>query len=346
MDQTETHLSRLNYHHLQYFRAVAHEGNLTRAAQHLRVAQSALSTQIRQLEAQLGQALFERQGRRLVLTEAGRIALAYADTIAAAGRELVATLQEGRRHHRQVLRIGAVATLSRNFQRRFVAPLLGNADVELVLHSGSLGELLSRLGAHNLDIVLSNRRVQEDAGTAFRCRRIARQQVSLIGPPRGGRPFRFPDDLLDTPLVLPSRDSDMRSGFDVLCEQVGVIPSIAAEVDDMAMLRLLARDSNYVSLVPAVVVLDELRSGLLEEYVAVPNLFEEFYAITVRRQYQHPLLRSLLERAEALVPDAISLADAEVAEDDVQHVVGVDDANELGKGLPRRQQVRRRDRRR
>jgi LysR family transcriptional regulator, transcriptional activator of nhaA len=138
----------------------------------------------------------------------------------------------------------------------------------------------------------------------------------------------------------------MRSGFDVLCEQFGVIPSIAAEVDDMAMLRLLARDSNYVSLVPAVVVLDELRSGLLEEYVAVPNLFEEFYAITVRRQYQHPLLRSLLERAEALVPDAISLADAEVAEHHVQQVVGVDDADQLGESLPRSQQVRRRDRRR
>lgn len=293
--------ARLNYHHLHYFWAVAKEGQLTRAARRLRVAQSALSTQIRQLEEQLGQELFLRQGRTLVLTEAGRIALAYADTIVAAGSELVATLREGRRQERQVLRVGAVATLSRNFQRGFLAPLVGQPGVELVLHSGSLAELLPRLGAHTLDLVLSNRRVQEDADTAWRCRLIARQQVSLVGPRRHGKPFRFPADLADMPVVLPSRDSDIRTAFDLICEQAGLRPSIAAEVDDMAMLRLLARDSRAAALVPAVVVLDELRTGVLQEYAAVPNLFEEFYAISVRRQYQHPLLKPLLERAAAEV---------------------------------------------
>jgi LysR family transcriptional activator of nhaA len=301
MELAQPPATRLNYHHLQYFRAVAHEGNLTRAAQHLRVAQSALSTQIRQLEAQLGQALFTRQGRTLVLTEAGRIALAYADTIVGAGNELVATLREGRRQERQVLRIGAVATLSRNFQRGFVAPLVGRPDVELVLQSGSLGELLARLGAHTLDLVLSNRRVQEDAGAAWRCRRIARQQVSLVGPPQRGTLFRFPDDLARVPLVLPSRDSEIRGAFDVLCEQYGLRVNVAAEVDDMAMLRLIARDSAAVALVPAVVVIDELRSGVLEEYAAVPNVYEEFYAISVRRQYQHPLVPPLIEQAAAAV---------------------------------------------
>jgi len=301
MEQSAATVTRLNYHHLQYFRAVAHEGNLTRAAQHLRVAQSALSTQIRQLEAQLGQALFARQGRTLVLTEAGRIALAYADTIVGAGNELVATLREGRRRERQVLRVGAVATLSRNFQRGFLAPLVGQPDVELVLQSGSLGELLARLGAHTLDLVLSNRRVQEDTGAAWRCRRIARQQVSLVGPPRRGAPFRFPEDLAVVPLALPSRDSEIRGGFDVLCEQYGLRVSVAAEVDDMAMLRLIARDSQAAALVPAVVVLDELRAGVLEEYALVPGLYEEFYAVTVRRQYQHPLVPPLLEQAATTV---------------------------------------------
>ncbi len=288
---------RLNYHHLHYFRAVAHEGNLTRAAQQLNVAPSALSTQIRQLEVQLGQPLFSRQGKTLVLTEAGRIALIYADTISDAGNELVATLRSGRRQERQVLRVGAVATLSRNFQRGFLTPLVGKPDVELVLHSGSLRELLSNLETHTLDLVLSNRRVQEDAGTAWRCQRIARQQVSLVGPPRHGTPFRYPDDLATVPMILPSRDSDIRNSFDLLCEQLGIRVNVAAEVDDMAMLRLLARDSDAVALVPAVVVIDELRSGALEEYAQVPSVYEDFYAITVRRQYQHPLVAGLLERA-------------------------------------------------
>ena len=297
MEQLQATPLRLNYHHLQYFRAVAHEGNLTRAARALNVAPSALSTQIRLLERQLGQPLFVRQGKSLLLTEAGRIALGYADTISDAGNALVATLREGKRQEREVLRVGAVATLSRNFQRGFLAPLVGKPDVELVLHSGSLRELLAKLETHTLDLVLSNRRVQEDAATAWRCRRIARQQVSLVGPPRKGAAFRYPDDLAGVPMILPSRDSDIRNGFDLICEQLGIRVNAAAEVDDMAMLRLLARDGNAVALVPAVVVIDELRAGTLEEYAVVPSLYEEFYAISVKRQFQHPMVAGLLERA-------------------------------------------------
>ncbi len=289
----------LNYHHLVYFWAVAREGHLTRAAQHLRLSQSALSAQIRQLEARFGQPLFSRQGRQLVLTEAGRIALAYAETIVGAGHELVATLREGTQASRQVVRLGAVATLSRNFQRAFLAPLLNEPSVSLVLQSGSLGELLARLRTHALDVVLSNRRVHEDAEHAWRCTRIARQQVSLIGHRRRGRPFRCPDDVAKVPLILPSRDSEVRSGFDVICERHGIRPTIVAEVDDMALLRLLARDLQAVALVPAVVVRDELKSGKLHEYCAVPDLYEEFFAVSVRRQYQHPLVRTMLDRSPA-----------------------------------------------
>ncbi len=300
-----TPFSRLNFHHLHYFWAVAKEGQLTRAARHLNIAQSALSTQIRQLELALGQQLFVRQGRTLVLTEAGRIALAYADTIMATGNELVATLKGGHHAERQALRVGAVATLSRNFQRGFLAPVFSDSGVALVLQSGTLAELLARLQSHSLDVILSNRRVHEDAENAWRCRRIARQQVSLVGPKRASRQaFRFPDDIVDRAMVLPSRDSEIRSAFDVICEQKGVRVNVVAEVDDMAMLRLIARETDAVTLVPAVVVLDELRSGVLQEYGVVPTLYEEFYAITIRRQYQHPMVRQLLERTaeEVLAP--------------------------------------------
>ena len=182
-------MSRLNFHHLHYFWAVAREGHLTRAAGQLHVSQSALSAQIRQLEEQLGQPLFTRQGRALHLTEAGRVALAYADTIFATGQELLAVLRDGQRRDRQVLRIGAVATLSRNFQENFIRPLLPRPDVELVLQSGSLTELLARLGVHTLDLVLSNRPVQGDAEHPWRCRRIARQPVTCAyaGQVRAGR---------------------------------------------------------------------------------------------------------------------------------------------------------------
>lgn len=295
-------MSRLNYHHLHYFWAVAKEGNLTRAALQLHVSQSALSTQIKQLEDQLGQALFTRQGRVLQLTEAGRVALTYADTIFETGNELTALLRDGQRLARQVLRIGGVATLSRNFQENFVKPLLKRNDVELVLQSGGLDELLTRLAVHNLDVVLSNRKVNADSHHPWRCRRIARQPVSLVGKPRAkGKAFRFPQELAEQPLLLPGRDSDIRAGFDVLCEQLGLRYQVLAEVDDMAMLRLLARDSGNVALLPTVVVQDELRSGKLQEYCVVPQLHENFYAITVQRHFEPPLLKTLLRRSEAEV---------------------------------------------
>jgi LysR family transcriptional activator of nhaA len=237
----------------------------------------------------------------LVLTEAGGVALGYADGIFAAGTSLVAVLGEGRRREQQMLRVGAVATLSRNFQENFLRPLLEREDVELVLQSASLGELLPRLRVHTLDLVLSNRRVVAGSDDPWRCRRIARQPVSLVGKPRRRRkPFRFPEQLAETPLLVPGPDSDIRAGFDLLCEQWGIRYRLRAEVDDMAMLRLLARDSSdSVALVPTVVVQDELRAGGLVEYAVVPDLHENFYAITVQRQFESTLLKALLQRPAA-----------------------------------------------
>jgi len=295
-------MARLNFHHLHYFWAVAKEGNLTRAATHLHVSQSALSAQIRQLEEQLGQPLFARVGRGLQLTEAGQLALGYAESIFTAGAELTALLREGRRDERQVLRIGAMATLSRNFQENFLRPLLERADVELVLHSGNLVDLLARLRVHTLDLVLSNQRVHASSEDPWRCQRIARQPVSLVGKPRPKREaFRYPEELAEVPLLLPGRDNDIRAGFDLLCERLGIRYRLRAEVDDMALLRLLARDSDSVALLPTVVVQDELRTGRLVEYSVVPNLHESFYAISVQRHFTPPLLKALLKQSEAEV---------------------------------------------
>lgn len=289
-------LDQLNFHHLRYFWAVASDGNLTRTGERLRVSQSALSSQIRQLEEQLGLRLFDRVGRQLVLTEAGRIALAYAEDIFAAGTQMVATLEGGRRLEHPI-RIGAVATLSRNFQESFVKPLLATPRVRLSLHSGPLADLLQRLETHGLDLVLSNRAPPREAAAAVRCRRVARQQVSIVGVKRRKK-FRFPEDLDDVQLVVPGRESDIRTEFDALCEQLGISVRILAEVDDMATMRLLARDTEALALVPTVVVRDELRDRALYEHCAVPGLFETFYAITVARRFQHPLIEAALAREE------------------------------------------------
>ena len=120
----------------------------------------------------------------------------------------------------------------------------------------------------------------------------------------------FPKDLSDAPMILPGRESDIRSEFDALCEQLDVHVRVLAEVDDMATMRLLARDTHALALVPSVVVRDELRSGMLQEHCVVAGLFETFYAITADRRFQHPLLKTILARDEhdLLEPDDPSRA--------------------------------------
>ncbi len=295
-------MKRLNFNHLRYFWAVAHEGSLTRAAERLNLSQSALSVQIQKLEHQIGHPLFDRAGKKLILTEAGQITLDYADTVFKAGDELLSTLDGRPLSSRQVLKVGALTTLSRNFQLEFLNPLVGRADVELIVRSGTIRDLLAQLEAHAIDVVLSNTAAPRDARAPFRNHLLNEQPVSLVGRPRPGRdPFRFPDDLRVEPVLLPSLDSDIRLGFDRLLDLAGIRPIILAEVDDMAMLRLLARERDGVTLVPPIVVRDELDSGALVEHCRIPQLTENFYAITLNRRFPNQLLHELLPRASSPV---------------------------------------------
>ena len=293
----------LNYNHLRYFWAVAHEGGLTRAAEQMNLSPSALSVQLQKLEHQVGHPLFDRVGRRMVLTEAGRIALDYADTVFRAGDELLSTLQGASAASRQVLRVGALTTLSRNFQLEFLRPLVGRPDVELIVRSGTMRDLLAQIEAHELDVILANSAPARDARSPLRSHLLNEQPVSLVGRPRPqDRPFRFPEDLKTVPVLLPSSDSGIRVAFDRVLELAGISPIILAEVDDMAMLRLLARDREGVTLAPPIVVRDELLSGVLVEHCRIPEVTESFYAIVQQRRFPNQLLPELLLQGAARTP--------------------------------------------
>jgi LysR family transcriptional activator of nhaA len=173
--------------------------------------------------------------------------------------------------------------------------LLGESGVRLRLVSGALDDLFRRLSEHSLDIVLANDPVRGAEADVFRCLRVARQRVSLIARPRR-KAFRFPQDAQDVPFLLPGPHSAIRAAFDATCERLSVSVRVFAEIDDMAMIRLLARDSDAIALLPAVVVRDELTSGLLREYGVIPGVHEDFYAITAERKFQHPLVKALLSR--------------------------------------------------
>lgn len=290
-------LGQLNFHHLYYFWQVAKLGHLTQAAQRVHTSQSALSAQIRQLEDRLGEPLFVREGRRLVLTDPGRLVQSYAEDIFGLGQEMLGRLQ-GRAQGMTRLRVGSVATLSRNYQENLLRPLLADAEVVLTLESGTLDGLLARLARHQLDVVLANESVPADPERPLSCRLLGTQAVAVVGSGSRWkrRRLRVPQDLDGVEMALPGPHNALRGPFDALCASAGVAPQLRAEVDDMALLRLIARDSGWLTLLPEVVVQDELKSGLLAVAGRSDDLRENFYAITVPRRHRNDALEALLAR--------------------------------------------------
>ncbi len=291
-------LEQFNFHHLLYFWRVAKLGHLTRAAEDLAISQSALSSQIRQLEDRLGEPLFTREGRRLVLTETGHLVLSYAENIFGLGQEMLGRLQ-GQGQGITRLRVGSVATLSRNYQENWIRPLLADPKVVLTLESGALEGLLARLSQHQLDVVLANEAVPADPERPFYCRFLGNQAISLVGPASqwAANSLRIPDDLQGVDIALPGPRHAVRAQFDAMCASAGISPRLRAEVDDMAMLRLIARDSGWLTLLPGVVVQDELRSGVLVTVGHLVELQERFYAITTVHRHRMEMLERLMSRS-------------------------------------------------
>lgn len=292
-------LNQLNFNHLFYFWHVAKMAHLTRAAEALHTSQSSLSSQIRQLEGRLGEALFAREGRRLVLTETGTLVFSYAENIFGLGQEMLGRLQ-GERDGQVHLRVGSVATLSRNYQENWIRPLLGDPNVTLSLESGLLTGLLERLTQHKLDVVLANEPAPSDGSPLLHCRLLGSQTISLVGPAAHwtGTRLRIPEDLNGVDLALPGTRHALRPQFDALCLSAGVRPRVRAEVDDMAMLRLIARDSGWLTILPEVVVQDELSAGALVIVGQSDQLEERFYAITT--PHRHRLAK--LDRLSGMQP--------------------------------------------
>lgn len=292
-------LNQLNFHHLFYFWRVARLGHLTRAAEELATSQSAVSVQIRQLEERLGESLLIRKGRRLILTDSGQLVMAYADNIFGLSQEMLGRLK-GRSAGVTRLRVGSVATLSRNYQENWIRPALADSSVVLTLESGLLEGLLVRLIQHQLDVVLANESVPADPDRPLHCVFLGSQSISVVGPASkwASRSVRIPQDLNDVEIALPGPRHALRAQFDALCATAGVKPRVRAEVDDMAMLRLIARDSGWLTLLPEVVVQDELQAGILVAVGQSDELQERFYAITTPHRHRIEVLERLLTGAQ------------------------------------------------
>lgn len=300
MNEPALSLEWLNYHHLRHFWMIARHGSMTRAAQILNISQSTLSEQVRELEAWLGQPLFDRTRRQLQLTDAGRMALAYAETIFETGQELLTRFRQSGGATRRVLRLGAIGPLSKNLQFEFIQPLLAEARLQLVVVAGPLHELARQLQEHSLDLVLSNIPLRADQESNVFNHLLGEVPVFLVSAKKMklGR-AAFPAFLSGVPLFLPSRQSHVRADFDLLLADAGFEPTVRAEVDDMALLRLLALSGQGLALVSKIVVERELAAHEIPFTFRVPRLVERYYAITVKKRFENAWLGQVLSAFRA-----------------------------------------------
>ena len=286
----------LNYHHLRHFWMIARHNSMTRAAEKLKISQSTLSEQLAELESGLGEKLFERRGKQLRLTDAGRIALEHAETIFNTGHELITRFRQSGENRQRLLRIGAVGPLSKNLQFDFIQPILADARTKIVVVAGALDELTRQLQEHKLDLVLSNIPLRTDQEQNVFNHLLGEVPVFLVGGKKLKLPpGKFPQVLRNVPLFLPSRQSDVRAEFDLLMDRAGIEPFVHAEVDDMALLRLLALSGVGLALVSKIVIERELHSHEIKFRQQVPKLTEKFFALTVRRRFQNVWLEQIVE---------------------------------------------------
>lgn len=293
----------LNYHHLQYFYVTAREGSMTVAARQLRLAQPTLSGQIRQLEEALGEPLFERRGRRLVLTEAGRTAYRYAEEIFGLGQEMVQALS-GRPSGRPTrLVVGISDVLPKLAVYRLLEPALKiEGGVRLECVEGPVPGLLAELATHRLDLVLSDTPLPSGSGVRAYSHALGECGVRFFAAPALAARLRegFPQSLDGAPALLPSTGSAVRRALDEWFGRVGVRPLIVGEFEDSALMKSFGHAGAGFFPAPTPLTQEVERQYTVERAGGTDEVRERFWAISAERRIRHPAVSAVVSGARGL----------------------------------------------
>jgi len=294
----------LNYHHLLYFWVVACHGSVTRAAAELRLAQPTVSTQLRTLEEVLGEKLFARTGRRLVLTDVGRLVFRYADEIFGLGRELLETVKGRPTGQPMRLTVGIADAVPKLIAYRLLRPALAVAEpVRIICREDKPDRLLAELAIHELDLVLSDAPIGPTTKVRAFNHLLGECGVTFFGTPALARTCRrgFPRSLGGAPVLLPTDNTALRRSLDDWFESQDVRPRVVSEFEDSAL--LMAFGQAGMGLFPAPSAIErQVRSQYGVVVVGrLDAVCERFYAISGERRLKHPAVVAISEAARQRV---------------------------------------------
>lgn len=291
----------LNYHHLLYFWTVARAGTIAKAAQELRLGASAVSTQVKQLERDVGQPLFERDGRRLSPTPMGRTVLRYADEIFRTGNELKAAIATGSPSEPLLFRAGVVDAVPKSIAARLLRPALAAAPrVRLLCREGERRPLLGALALHELDVVISDGPADEAGSLKVFNHMLGASGLSFLAPKSLARGRgRFPQCLQGLPMLAPWHDSSTRRVLDQWLARKGIRPVIVAEFEDSALQDSFGVRGLGVFPAPTAIEAELKRQYGLRVLGRTEEVEVAFYAVSADRRLRHPAVAALVERARA-----------------------------------------------
>jgi len=281
----------LNYHHLLYFWTVAREGGVSKAAAQLRLAQPTVSGQLRQFEDALGEQLFLRQGRRLVLTEMGRTVYRYADEIFALGREMMDAIKGRPTGSPLTLDVGIADVVPKLIAYRLLEPALNLPEpVRMVCREDKADQLLAELAVHELDLVISETPLSPGTGIRAFNHLLGECGMTFFASPKLAAHYRknFPHSLDGAPFLLPMQNTSLRRSLDQWFEAHEVRPKVVAEIEDSALEKVFGQNGVGIFASPSVIEAEIKQQFNVRVVGQVESIRARFYAISVERRLKNP----------------------------------------------------------
>ena len=303
----------INYKHLHYFWVVAKEGSISRASEQLHITPQTISGQLSLLEENLGEALFNRVGRNLELTETGRLALSYADEIFSLGGELEEVVRNLPDDRPLVFKVGVADVVPKSIAYRLLAPALQLPEpVRIVCRENDIDSLLAELALHKIDLVIADSPIPPGVNVRGYNHQLGECGVSFFAVPKLADKLgkSFPHNLNNAPLLMPSKITVVQSRLLKWFDQLHIQPRIVGEFDDSALMKAFGQAGTGVFIAPTVIAAEVEKQYGVISIGQTDEVREQFYAISVERKITHPAVVAITETArEWLSWDVVPLSE-------------------------------------
>lgn len=293
-------MDHLNYHHLHYFWTVAKEGGIQQAARKLRLAHPTISGQIKQLEESMGHRLFRRKGRRLILTDVGKLVFSYAEVIFTTGQELQSALRRSAPGSPQRLVVGVTEVMPKLVVKRLLEPVLAmQPAIRIIVEEDRIERLLSDLAIHAVDVVLADRKVPPDIDVRAFHHLVVECGVAIVATSNVTRQLHgeFPQSLTGAPFILPGRGSNLRRSLDDWLARHALFVEVIAEVADSALIKVLGADDVGAFAIPNIIEKEVCQQFGVKFIGQAEGLRNQFYAISTERRVKNPAIQMICRSA-------------------------------------------------